>query len=361
MSRTEALRFAQYSANTRPSDVENPSGKAALARLMRQAVPLHVLVKRIAEGVSAEETKFFQKEGIVTDQRNVIAWSERREYLKLAAEYGQYIETKADQDAQSKVSVGFTLYNGITTPKNRGEAPTADEAPPKIDSEGFPVEQSQTANRQIHLGQHDHSSQRRQLMPDIPIPIETDDDTLRRQAAPIPVPMHPAYMPKAIANYVPLRNATGIDPTHVGSPTADAPPIPAILASASSPNVGGGPAPITPILAPKGKPIPMGRAPGISGTIDPNTHLYNTPPPNQAGVASLWSKAENIQNPYLRVLGEIGAGAARGLDTAGSIVAPERFRRMDSTSENQQVAVSIASGFLERLSGMASPSAGERD
>jgi hypothetical protein len=30
-------------------------------------------------------------------------------------------------------------------------------------------------------------------MPDIPIPIETDDDTLRRQAAPIPVPMHPAY------------------------------------------------------------------------------------------------------------------------------------------------------------------------
>jgi len=143
MSRTEALRFAQYSANTRPSDVENPSVKAALARLMRQAVPLHVLVKRIAEGVSAEETKFFQKEGIVTDQRNVIAWSERREYLKLATEYGQYIETKADQDAQSKVSVGFTLYNGITTPKNRGEAPAADEAPPKIDSEGFPVDQSQ--------------------------------------------------------------------------------------------------------------------------------------------------------------------------------------------------------------------------
>jgi hypothetical protein len=29
---------------------------------------------------------------------------------------------------------------------------------------------------------------------------------------------------------------------------------------------------------------------------------------------------------------------------------------MDSTSENQQVAVSIASGFLERLSGIASPS-----
>jgi arylsulfatase A-like enzyme len=33
---------------------------------------------------------------------------------------------------------------------------------------------------------------------------------------------------------------------------------------------------------------------------------------------------------------------------------------MDSTSENQQVAVSIASGFLEQISGMASPNAGER-
>jgi hypothetical protein len=30
----------------------------------------------------------------------------------------------------------------------------------------------------------------------------------------------------------------------------------------------------------------------------------------------------------------------------------ERFRRMELTSENQQVAVSIASGFLERISGM---------
>jgi hypothetical protein len=38
----------------------------------------------------------------------------------------------------------------------------------------------------------------------------------------------------------------------------------------------------------------------------------------------------------------------------------KRFSQMASTSENQQVAVSIASGFLERLSGMASPSAGRK-
>ncbi|MFZ0294671.1 MAG: hypothetical protein WAL52_13785 [Candidatus Sulfotelmatobacter sp.] len=42
--------------------------------------------------------------------------------------------------------------------------------------------------------------------------------------------------------------------------------------------------------------------------------------PIQTGVASLWTKAQNIHNPILRVLGEIGAGGARALDTAGQAV-----------------------------------------
>lgn len=50
------------------------------------------------------------------DQRDVVAWSERREYLKLAAEYRQYVEPDA------KVSTGevrptFVLINGITKPR----------------------------------------------------------------------------------------------------------------------------------------------------------------------------------------------------------------------------------------------------
>lgn len=76
------------------------------------------------------------------------------------------------------------------------------------------------------------------------------------------------------------------------------------------------------LVKPSGHAIPTGRVGGISGTIDPETNLYNTPPAHQAGVASLWSKAENIHNPALRVLGKIGAGAARALDVAGSIAAP---------------------------------------
>jgi hypothetical protein len=42
------------------------------------------LAQRLAEGLDAVETKFFQKEGRVTDSRNVINWSERRNYLELA-------------------------------------------------------------------------------------------------------------------------------------------------------------------------------------------------------------------------------------------------------------------------------------
>jgi hypothetical protein len=42
--------------------------------------------------------------------------------------------------------------------------------------------------------------------------------------------------------------------------------------------------------------------------------------PIQTGVASLWTKAQNIHNPVLRVLGEIGAGGARALDAAGQAV-----------------------------------------
>jgi hypothetical protein len=120
LSKREAKNLAGYAASTSTYSVENSSVKAALARLIKQAVPAHVMVRRIAEGVSAYETKFFQKEGIVTDQRDVVAWSERREYLKLAAEYGQYVEPDA------KVSIGeggpsFILINGITKPKGQSQ------------------------------------------------------------------------------------------------------------------------------------------------------------------------------------------------------------------------------------------------
>ena len=106
MSRQEALRYAKYSDSTRACRVENASIKAAFARLMKRAVPAHVLAQRIAEGLNAEETKFFQHEGKITDQANVVAWSERRQYAQLAAEYAGYAE---DENAASKAGVSVEL------------------------------------------------------------------------------------------------------------------------------------------------------------------------------------------------------------------------------------------------------------
>jgi len=114
MSKREALRAAQYSDNTAPSRVENSSVKAAFARIVRRAVPAHKLAHRIAEGLDATETIFFQKGGVVAETRQVTAWGERRKYAQLVAEYGQYIPPdKPDVN----VTVPFTLLNGITKPR----------------------------------------------------------------------------------------------------------------------------------------------------------------------------------------------------------------------------------------------------
>jgi hypothetical protein len=132
LSKRQAKNIAGYAASTSSYSVENSSVKAALARLIRQAVPAHVIVQRIAEGMSAEETKFFQKEGRVMDERNVVAWSERREYLKLAAEYGLYVEPDNDKVKIGEGGPTFVLINGITKPKRDFRI---DNAPQAIDVE----------------------------------------------------------------------------------------------------------------------------------------------------------------------------------------------------------------------------------
>lgn len=83
-----------------------------------------------------------------------------------------------------------------------------------------------------------------------------------------------------------------------------------------------------------GASIPTGQVGGgASGSAIPT----GNPIHHQAGVASLWSKAENINNPFLRVLGKIGAGFARGIDVAGSIVAPGVAAAIPGSTLNNQV------------------------
>ena len=58
---------------------------------MERRIPAYKIVERIAEGLDTTESKFFHKNGIVTDQRTVVNWSERRQFAQLAAEYGGYL------------------------------------------------------------------------------------------------------------------------------------------------------------------------------------------------------------------------------------------------------------------------------
>ncbi len=109
-SKAEAKRLAGYAANSNTARIETPSIKAAFSRLVRQYVPAHVLAAKVAEGLEAQETKFFQFEGRVTDSKEVINWTARHNYAKLAAEFGGYVESgsqNATAGAQIEVNVRF--------------------------------------------------------------------------------------------------------------------------------------------------------------------------------------------------------------------------------------------------------------
>lgn len=115
LTKTEAKRLAGYAESTDPCKIENTSVKAAFSRLVRQYVPAHKLAARIAEGVDATKSVTVGS-GENLEQQEVTDFRERREYVKLAAEYGQYVEPEA-KGGDVNVAVGFTLINGITRPK----------------------------------------------------------------------------------------------------------------------------------------------------------------------------------------------------------------------------------------------------
>ena len=62
-----------------------PNAREIFKRALEHYAPIGKVTQRIAEGLDATETKFFQKDGVVMDERELIAWSERREYAALAA------------------------------------------------------------------------------------------------------------------------------------------------------------------------------------------------------------------------------------------------------------------------------------
>ena len=101
--------FSETMANHAADKIETRDVREAFARLVREMVPPEQIARIIAEGMAATETKFFSHEGVVQDEREVPAWSERRQYAELAAEYGGYHKPAKDDQGHGAGGVILIL------------------------------------------------------------------------------------------------------------------------------------------------------------------------------------------------------------------------------------------------------------
>lgn len=102
--------YTESMANAATAKIEN----GEIRRRFRLAIQRHCspehIAQRISEGLDAEETKFWAEKGVVMDERNVVAWTERRNYAEMAAKYGgmyvekQELEVKEITDGSSRVA-----------------------------------------------------------------------------------------------------------------------------------------------------------------------------------------------------------------------------------------------------------------
>lgn len=110
MSIADAAIAAGYSAKN-PSQ----SGHQALERIRRNAPQLlakhgldddSLIEKYLAPALEANETKFFQKDGIVTDSRDVIAWGPRLSALDMAMKIrGMYSDGEEVDPSRARMTV----------------------------------------------------------------------------------------------------------------------------------------------------------------------------------------------------------------------------------------------------------------
>jgi hypothetical protein len=111
-TKVQAALDAGYSpamARSATHNIETPDVRAAFAALMRKRIPPEKIVQRIEEGLDAKETKFFQEKGVVTDQRDVVAYGERRQYAELAAQYGGYHVPPSRDEGRAPVQIVVTV------------------------------------------------------------------------------------------------------------------------------------------------------------------------------------------------------------------------------------------------------------
>lgn len=99
--------FPVSMAENAAAKIETPDVHEAFRDLVRKAIPAERLIQRLSEGIDAMETEFAKFEGNISDSRETVAWSERREYLKLAAQFGGYVpKEQADIVVPVQVVIG---------------------------------------------------------------------------------------------------------------------------------------------------------------------------------------------------------------------------------------------------------------
>ncbi len=105
-----AAGYSESMAATACRDIM-PQTREAFKRAMHHRISIGKLSDTIAAGLDANETKFFQFEGQVTDHRDVVAWSERREYAKLAANLMSLESPKEQSEGSTNIEVNLMVSN----------------------------------------------------------------------------------------------------------------------------------------------------------------------------------------------------------------------------------------------------------
>jgi hypothetical protein len=86
-----------------------PGTRAEFQQELARKVPHGKLIKLIADGLNARETKLAQFEGQYTDQRQVIDFSERRRYAELALKIFGYLKEMVELSSSEDAQLNFNL------------------------------------------------------------------------------------------------------------------------------------------------------------------------------------------------------------------------------------------------------------
>ena len=105
LTKKDAMMKAGYSEATAhtPAQIETADFKAIFQDLVRKKIPVSKIIKRVADGLDAVETKFFTHNGVVTDSRDTVLWNERRQAAELAAQMGGYWNPRHEIEQTQKI------------------------------------------------------------------------------------------------------------------------------------------------------------------------------------------------------------------------------------------------------------------